>query len=346
MKMKKILTILLSIALSCAALFGVGCGIQTVDPNAKTKIVVAMPDGAPVLSVYELLKSVDNLDGHPVEYKIVANAQEIGLVVAKGEVDVGVMPTNVAAKLYNGGTDIKLLSVNVFGCLYLVGKGELTNGLNDLKGKVLTVIGKGASPDITMKLILDRNGISYEESNERIEDKVALRYVSQGPDAVALLANDGTDYAVLGEPVATNATKKLSAKGVKILLDLQNVWNGLLEEDDCFTQAGVVVAKSVYNDNELIEALLQKLESNYEYIISDIANVQTTLTDKGSALSGAFSKELIDRCNLKCEKAIDIKDKIEKYFNAVYAYDPTFIGGKLPADGFYWKETIKNEKDN
>lgn len=338
MKVKKIFTILLSIVLSCAALFSAGCGIQTVDPNAKTKIVVAMPDGAPVLSVYELLKSVDKLDGHPVEYKIVAGVEEIALGVSKGEVDVGVMPTNVAAKFYNKGTDIKLLSVNVFGCLYLVGKGELTNGLNDLKGKVLTVIGQGASPDITIKLILDRNGIPYQESAEPVDGKVALKYVSQGPDAVALLASDGTDYAVLGEPVATNATKKLAAKGVKILLDLQSVWNGLLEEQDCFTQAGVVVAKSVYNDNGLIEALLQKLESNYEYIISDIANVQTTLTKKGSSLSGAFSKELIDRCNLKCKKAIDIKGKIEKYFNAVYAYKPDFIGGKLPDDGFYWKK--------
>lgn len=338
MKMKKILVVLLSIALSCAALFSAGCGIQTVDPNAKKKIVVAMPDGAPVLSVYELLKSVDKLDGHSVEYKIVAGAQEISLGVAKGEVDVAVIPTNVAAKFYNGGTDIKLLSVNVFGCLYLVGKGDLTNGLNDLKGKVLTVIGQGASPDITIKLILDRNGIPYEESTEPIDGKVALRYVSQGPDAVALLANDGTDYAVLGEPVATNATKKLAAKGVTILLDLQSVWNDLLGESDCFTQAGVVVAKSVYDDNGLIEALLQKLESNYEYLISDIANVQETLTENGSALTAAFSKELIDRCNLKCKKAIDVKGKLEKYFNAVKAYDQTFIGGKLPDDGFYWSK--------
>lgn len=338
MKMKKILVILLSIALSCGALFSAGCGIQTVDPNAKKKIVVAMPDGAPVLSVYELLKSVDKLDGHPVEYKIVAGAQEISQGVAKGEVDVGVIPTNVAAKFYNGGTDIKLLSVNVFGCLYLVGKGDLTNGLNDLKGKVLTVIGQGASPDITIKLILDENGIPYQESTEPIDGKVALRYVLQGPDAVALLANDGTDYAVLGEPVATNATIKLATKGVKILLDLQRVWNDLLGESDCFTQAGVAVAKSVYNDNGLIEALLQKLESNYEYLVSDIANVQETLTENGSSLTAAFSKELIDRCNLKCEKAIDIKTKIEKYFNAVYAYDKTFIGGKLPDDGFYWNK--------
>lgn len=338
MKMKKILVVLLSIALSCTALFSAGCGIQTVDPNAKKKIVVAMPDGAPVLSVYELLKSVDKLDGHSVEYKIVAGAQEISLGVAKGEVDVAVIPTNVAAKFYNAGTDIKLLSVNVFGCLYLVGKGDLTNGLNDLKGKVLTVIGQGASPDITIKLILDRNGIPYEESTEPIDGKVALRYVSQGPDAVALLANDGTDYAVLGEPVATNATKKLAAKGVRILLDLQSVWNDLLGESDCFTQAGVVVAKSIYNDNGLIEALLQKLESNYEYLISDIANVQETLTENGSALTAAFSKELIDRCNLKCEKAIDVKGKLEKYFNAVKAYDETFIGGKLPDDGFYWSK--------
>ncbi len=333
--MKKLLTIILVLCMSMSALFVYGCGYTAEDSDEKSKIVVAMPDGAPVLSVYELLKSVDNLDGHPVEYKIVSGAPEIAAGIAKGEVDVAVMPTNVAAKFYNGNTDIKLLSVNVFGCLYLVGSGDLTNGLSGLKGKVLTIIGQGASPDITMKLILDKNNIPYEVSTEAVEGKVALRYVSQGSDAVALLGNGSTDYAVLGEPVATNATKKLAAKGMKIVLDLQTVWNGLLGETDCFTQAGVVLANSVYNDNGLISALLAKLESNYDYIISDVANVQATLTEKGSALSGAFSKELIDRCNLKCEKATDIKSKIEKYFSAVYEYDPTFIGGKLPDGGFY-----------
>lgn len=334
--MKKIVTLLLSLTLAISALFIAGCGIQTETPDKeKSKIVVAMPDGAPVLSAYELLKSVNDLDGHSVDYKIVSGAPEIAAGIAKGEVDVAVMPTNVAAKFYNGGTDIKLLSVNVFGCLHLVGTGELTNGLQDLKGNVLTIIGQGASPDITMKLILDRNNIPYEVSTEPIEGKVALRYVSQGPDAVALLANNGADFAVLGEPVATNATKKLAAKGVKILIDLQSVWNDLLGESDCFTQAGVVLAKSVYDDNGLIAALLNKLESNRAYILSDLANVQATLTENGSALTGAFSSELIARCNLKCEKAINIKGKIEKYFNAVYQYDKTFIGGKLPDDGFY-----------
>lgn len=329
--MKKLIVVFLSMIICVSAFTFAGCGY--VIPQEKSKIVVAMPDGAPVLAVYNLLKTVDNLDGHPVEYKIVSGAPEIATGIAKGEVDVAVMPTNVAAKFYNKGTDIKLLSVNVFGCLYLVGKEDLPEeGLEGLKGRVLTIIGQGASPDITMKLILDRNDIPYVESTEPVDGKVALRYVSAGSEVLALMANGGTDYGVLGEPVATNATIKL---GAKIVLDLQSVWNDLLGEDDCFTQAGVVLANSVYNDNGLIEALLSKLNSNKDYILSDIENVQETLIESGSALSGKFSKELIDRCNLKCERASDIKGKIEKYFEAVKAYDKTFIGGKLPDDGFY-----------
>lgn len=324
--MKKFLSILLALSLAIFGVFAVAC-------EPKSTIVVAMPDGAPVLSVYELLKSVDKLDGHPVEYKIVSGAQEIATGIAKGEVDVAVMPTNVSAKFYNKGTDLKLLTVNVFGCLYLVGEDQFTNGIEDLKGKVVAIIGQGASPDITMKLILDSNNIEYVVSDEPVEGKVAIKYVSAGPDVISNLASKKVNYGVLGEPVASNAMKKL---GVSIVMDLQQYWNGILGEDDCFTQAGVAVASSVYNDNGLIKALLDKLESNSEYILSDCENVQSVLTEKGSSLTGNFNSELLNRCNLKCQKAIDIKSKIEKYFQAVYEYDATFIGGKLPDEGFYY----------
>lgn len=329
--MKKLITLLLALALSLTAVFAVGCGYTSEKPE-KDSIVIAMPDGAPVLSVYQLMKDVKVLDGHAVEYKIMSGAPEIATGIAKGEVDVAVMPVNVAAKFYNKGTDIKLLSVNVFGCLYMVGKNPLENGLETLKGKVLVNIGQGASPDITMKLILDRNGIPYEESAEPVEGKVALRYVSAAPEAIALLKAGKADYGVLGEPAASNAAQKL---GASIVLDLQSVWNDLLGKDS-FTQAGVVLANSTYSDNGLIEALLVKLRTNNAYVLTDIDNVQETLTALGSTLSGNFNENLIKRCNLKCEKASDIKVQLESYFNAVYQYDPNFIGGKLPDDGFYY----------
>ena len=112
--MKKLLSLLLCVVTALSlALLG-GCQVSRTE---KKTILIAAPDGAPALAVYELMKNVDHLAGYQVDYKIVSGAANIGTTFASGEADIAVMPVNVAAKLYNNGTDLKLLSVNVFGVL-------------------------------------------------------------------------------------------------------------------------------------------------------------------------------------------------------------------------------------
>ncbi len=330
--MKKLFAVILSVALFSVLAF-TGCTPNWGGDEPKETITVAMPDGAPVLAVYDLLKNVKELDGHPMEYKILAGAANIGTSVLTGEADVAVMPTNVAAKLYNNGADIKLLSVNIFGVLYMVGKTPLENGVESLKGKVLLNIGRGGSPDITTRLILDKNNVPYEESETPIEGKVALRYCADASEVIALLKAGKADYGVMGEPAVTNAVKALQAS---IVLDLQSVWNDLVGEDS-FTQAGVVLGKSVYNDKQFVNALFEKLNHNLAYVVEDAANVKQTLIDNGSSLKVDFTAEVLRRCNLNNQKAVEIQGKLEAYFNAVMAYDPTFIGGKLPTADLYYQ---------
>ncbi len=331
--MKKLFAFMLALTLSISLLAFAGCKPNSGNDEPKEKVTIAMPDGAPVLAVYELLKNVKELDGHPVEYKILAGAANIGTSVLTGEADVAVMPTNVAAKLYNNGADIKLLSVNIFGVLYMVGKTPLENGVEDLKGKVLLNIGRGGTPDITTKLILDKNNVPYEESETAIDGKVALRYCADASEVIALLKTGKADYGVMGEPAVSNAVKALQAS---IVMDLQSVWNELVGADS-FTQAGVVLGKSVYNDKQFVNALWEKLDHNLEYVFKDAANVKQTLMDNGSSLKVDFNSEVLTRCNLKNQKAEEIQSKLEAYFNEVMAYDKTFIGGKIPTADLYYK---------
>ena len=135
----------------------------------------------------------------------------------------------------------------------------------------------------------------------------------------------------MGEPAATKA---VAATGGKVAIDMQSVWNELVGENS-FTQAGVVVSKAVYSDNGLIDALFEKLTSNLTYIYQDAENVSATLSEKGSSLKVNFNEGVLNRCNLKNVRAKTIKEQIKSYFEAVKGYDASFIGGKLPEDGFY-----------
>ena len=324
--MKKLTAIILA-AVSAISLFAFS-GCKTSD---KGTITIAVPDGAPTLALYSVMDSVNTLEGYEIKYKVLSGSENIGKTLVSGAADCAVMPVNVAAKLYNAGNDLKLLSVNVFGVLYMVGKTPLAS-MEDLKNKVVVTIGKGATPDLSLKVILDGNGVAYEDAESAIEGKVALNYVADAPTAMKTLAAGKADYAILGEPQATVACNNLK---VQIVMNIQKEWTKLIGEDS-FTQAGFVMNKNVYENGALADALLDRLSKNPEYIMKNPDKVKSVVQKFGSSLQVNFTKEILERCNLGCKSASSIKGSLENYFNAIMNYDPTFIGGKLPDDGFYY----------
>ena len=329
--MKKLFALMLAFVLSLSlALVGCSNNPDTSGTQSKNTIKIVTPDGAPTLAIYELMHSVTNLDGHPITYKIVSDAQAVNAAILSGEADIAVMPTNVAAKLYNNGVDIKLLSVNVFGVLYMIG-AEALSSPSDLIGKVVALTGQAGTPDITLRLILDRNNIEYVESETAIDGKVALRYFSGGPDVIAQLKTGKADYGVLGEPAVTGALLKT---GGQIVMNLQDVWESYIGEDT-FTQAGIVVKSSVYNDNGLIAAFNEKLTSNLTYVYDNASTIKDTFARYESSIAINFTSEVLNRCNLRHKTASQIKAKLELYYQAILDYDAKFIGGKLPDGGFY-----------
>ena len=322
--MKKLIAFLTAVLCLCLTFGLSGC-------KMKNDIVIAAPDGAPVLALYSLMKDGTAIGGKTVGYKVYTGAANIGTAISSGDADIAVMPLNVASKLYNKGEDIKLLSVNIFGVLYMVGKTEL-NGNGDLVGKRVVTIGRGGSPDLMLKYILDKNGIGYEDSETAIEGKVAINYVNAAADANQMLAKNTADYAILGEPVATTACKKL---GLRIVMDIKNEWSKIVGENT-FTQAGVVVSKKVYEDEKLCADLLKKLAENALIAEENAEDIKKTVNSCGSALAMDFTAELVKRCNLGCLRASEGKETIEKYFSAILENSPSFIGGKLPDANFYY----------
>ncbi len=323
--MKKIISILCACVASLAFIFVGGC------ESGNNTIVIAVPDGAPVLAVYNMISEGGKIGGYDVEFKIVSSAEQIGTMLTSKQADVCVMPTNMAAKLYNKGVDLKLASVNVFGVLYMIGNESIAT-LSDLVGKVVVYTGAGGTPELTLKLIFDENGVEYVQSETAVEGKVAITSVSAGSEAIVKMKSKQADYAVLGEPVVTQANSVL---GTKVVLDLQKEWAKIIG-DESYTQAGVVLSSTVYNKNVFVRGLMEKLAQNSEYLAADYENVKATLENAGSSLRVNFTAETVERLNIGHKTAVEARGQLEKYFTALYDYDKTLIGGALPSDGFYY----------
>ncbi len=288
------------------------------------------PDGAPAIvaaPIYERgkvgLKQVESI--------VVSGATEIQAAVVNGEADVAVLPLNLAAILYNKECGYKLLSVNVFGNLYMVAKNDLTD-MNALKGKVVYNIGKNATPDITFKYILENKGIEYVESETPVDGKVALAYKSAGSEIIPLIAADEIEYGILGEPAVSNCN---AIAKTKVVLDIQAEWKKITGND--YTQAGVIVSDELAADKDFIEALKLKLKNSKSFCTSNIDTIKELLQNNGvkSVSKVNMSVELIEKCSIGYVSASDAKANVEAYFNVLKSFNAKLIGGKLPNEGFY-----------
>lgn len=97
-----------------------------------------------------LMDSVDKGEArHDYEVTMYGAADEITPLLVKGEVDVALVPCNLASVLYNkmketGGVEVA--AINTLGVLYIVTTGDGITSVADLAGKTIYSTGKGTTP--------------------------------------------------------------------------------------------------------------------------------------------------------------------------------------------------------
>lgn len=303
------------------------------DPD---KVHVYMPDGAPAIALAAMMDA-----GYADTEFTVVTASTIGGYVASGKADMAIMPINAAAKLYNDGVGIKMLTVNTHGNMYLVGKTEEDMNLSDLAGKRVGSIGQGQVPDLTLRMMLDECGVDFVVSEDTTAGKVAIRYPADGEALPQLLKTGKIDYAFMPEPAVSTAKNNL---GLHVVLDAQQQWTELFGGE--YPQA-CLVAKA------------ELAEDNADYIDSFIAALKKTETDKWAEnnpdkavqavkdnfVSGsqstlsALSAEIIGRCNIKAVDASAARAACDTYFQKLVSMQTglgTSVISSAPDDGFYY----------
>lgn len=129
------------------------------DTQAET-VDIYLPDGTPALAMAKVFTEGVDIAGYTVEFHIV-QASQIGSIFSSTDADLAIMPTIGAATVYGKAGNIRLVSTNVFGNLYIAGVNGTVNSLEDLKGK--TVCTTAATTIQLLQYILTRNGIEYTD---------------------------------------------------------------------------------------------------------------------------------------------------------------------------------------
>ena len=303
----------------------------------EDKVVdVYVPDGAPALAIAKLMNDEWTKDGYKVKYHVV-NSSTITTHVANGEADIAILPTNAAANLYNKGNDIKIISSNTWGLLYMVGNADNTTpitDLNSLKGEVVAIIGQNQVPDLVFKYILEANDIEYVASDTSVSGKVALKYVADGPTMIPLLKTKQLKYGILGEPAATNST---NAASTAIVLDIQEAWQDASNSTDTYPQASLVAKSSFIKNNKgFIKDMLEEIDESSSWILENVSSLKDILESHGSTAGTTYTLTSLQRCNIRLVAGSSMKESVHDFLQSLYDVVPNSIGGKLPDDDFYY----------
>ncbi len=303
---------LFAVVLTLVMLVAVFAACTPQEDDAPTMdLSVYVPDGAPAMAVANIISS--GKIGEHNAHVTISTGEKVTEAVGKQEADVAILPTNACAKLCSTGGKYQMFTVNVFGLLYVIGYQNVTS-LADLAGKSVLSIGLSNTGEYLFKKILQNAGVSYEG-----EKGVSLKYYSDGSEAGKTLIAGQGDFALLGEPAATNFINKAAQQGKTLyrVFDLQQEWKKVVSSDIVgYPQASVIVKKSLLDGAEgeaFAKTLLKTLQDNSVFLTENVAGLKDILVMAGSSLQVDYTADIVSRCNLRTEKAEDVKADVKTY---------------------------------
>lgn len=282
---------------------------------AKEEIVCYVPDGAPALAVAKIIAG-GKIGDTNVTTRI-TTGEDVVAKCASGEADMAILPSNAAVKICSQRSDYRMFSINVYGLLYVVGTRQVSS-LTELCDNTIYSIGLGNTPEYVMKKILDVNNVSYANT---------FNYVSDGTTAIQLILSGQAEFALLGEPAVTNLIQKAAEKNKTVyrLYDLQQLWQQATDSKEAgYPQASLIVKDRLLK-GDFAHNLQQVLQQNQQFLMDNLAELNALLQGAGSALDVAYTKQIIERCNIRFTMAHESKNDLETYlqtFQAMQAFLP------------------------
>ena len=326
--MKKKLAVFLAALLVITGLTACGQKEETTSEPAVTAKVAALK-GPTSMGMVKMMADQKDAKEKNYEFTIGSSPDEIAPKFLKGEFDIVALPSNLASILYNKSQGkVQVLAINTLGILYLMENGDSVKSIEDLKGRTVYSSGKGAVPEYAFNYILKANGLN-PDTDLRVE------YKSEHTEALAALLNDKSGLAVLPQPFATVAS--LKNKDLRTALDLSKEWDKASKNAKSTMITGVVVVNKDFAAKypEKIKKFMADYKASIDYTNTNVDDA-AKLIEENNIVPAAVAKKAIPQCNITYIDGSDMKDKLSGYLQVLFEANPKSIGGKMPADDFYY----------
>ena len=260
-------------------------------------------------------------------FSVETDASNITAALVNGTADIGALPTNAAATLYNKtGGKVQVLALNTLGVLYLVtdGSEEITS-FEDLRGK--TVYAPAQNPTFIFQALCEKNGLAVGE------DITIDNTYAQPADLNTAVSSGEVSLAVLPEPMVTVA--RSANDQLTVAMDLTAEWDKVMPAGSLVQ--GCVVVRTEFAEEHPAEVakFLEEYEASIELLTSDTAAAAQKIEETGVFAKAAVAQKAIPNCNVCFVTGAEMQSALGEFLNVMFEVAPDSIGGAVPADDFY-----------
>ena len=299
-------------AVSSSAAAGSAAPESTGTPAAeRTAFRIASLKGPTTMGLVKLMDEADKGEArHDYEVTMYGAADEIAPQLIKGDIDVALVPCNLA------------------GVLYVVTTGDDITSVADLAGKTIYTTGKGTTPEYVLNYVLTQNGLTPGED-------VTIEYMSEATEVLAAMqASSGYPVAMLPQPYVTTA--QMQMEGLKVALDMTEEWDKVSPDSALVT--GVVVARKefVEQNEAAFNEFLEDYKASTEFVNANVDEAAALVAGYEIVPKEPIAQKALPECNITFISGADMKAKVSGYLKVLYDQNPEAVGGTLPDDAFYY----------
>lgn len=308
-------------------LFFFSCSKRTPDT-----IRIGVLNGPSAVSFIQMIDQLPVIDGKKVEIILKSEPMQIQALMMQEKLDFAILPTVMAANLYNKGVKYRMAACPIWGTLYIMTNTSVRN-IDKLKNQTVSVFGQGSTSDVLLQRMLKQNRIN--------QVRIDYKWSTNNEIAQALQLKK-TNFAVVSEPMVSNLIAKDATLHIIAKLNCEDF---LINTDkNVFVQTSFLVSDRFSKDNPtLVSQVCAAYTNSCNFINEEPEKAAELLVEHKISPNLDLAKRSIPLCNIHYVASFAIEQEITSYLKIFYAFNPKSVGGKMPDSKFIFITATNSE---
>jgi len=315
------------LCIAVLVVFLAGCG--TPHSGKNDGFQVAVLKGPSAISMIKMVDEGFSYQGRQADFRIYNEPDQVKALMIRKQAGIVLLPANMAAVLYNKGVpDYLLAAVPVWGSLYLAGTDTSVHSVDNLRGKTIYLMARGATPDIVFRYILKAHRIDPEND-------LRLDYTFNGHFELASAVTAGrAPMGVISEPFVSLSSSK--NPDTKVLIDLEKEWDRINADSVPMVQTAVMINRNFLEKNrELVKEFFRNYGEAISWLGDHHHEAARLIVKHDIVPNEEVAYESLRRIHIRFAYAREERTKIDRYWQILFTFNPDAVGGRLPDERFY-----------